>query len=308
MKAPQRDRSEEAFNVYVDDIRANCDEILTKEQEAVLARRITAGREARAELDGGASPARVMSLQSASSDGEQARLDFIEANLRLVISVAKRLQGLGLPMEDLVQEGNVGLMTAVEKFDWRKGFKFSTYAVWWIRQAITRALANDGRTVRVPVHVQDKMHAIRLAANELTALHHRTPTIDELVAATGITRSSMELALFWTDRTVSLSEPMNPVLEQEGFDYESMVAGHEDPEDDAIELGIDIAALLAPLTPREQSVFRARLGLDGPRQTLEELGAQFDVSRERIRQIEERAKTKLRHPSIGLAAKIIDYD
>ncbi|MEY3361106.1 MAG: hypothetical protein RL531_825, partial [Actinomycetota bacterium] len=213
--------------------------LLTKDDEARLAQAIEEGRAAQVELDGGAAGARATKLRRAVRDGERARDQFVEANLRLVVSVARRYQHHGLSLLDLVQEGNLGLIRAVEKFDWRKGFKFSTYATWWIRQAIQRGIANTGRTIRLPAHAFDEVLAVKRAATRLEGELGRWPTNDELAEDCGMTPSRVEELLIYAADTVSLDQPLR-----------------EDAEDG---LG-DIVADLNALDPAEESVRAALPG------------------------------------------------
>jgi RNA polymerase primary sigma factor len=245
----------------------------------------------------GASALERRTLRRAVAEGDAARSRFIAANLRLVVSIAKRYQGGGLALADLIQEGNIGLMRAVDKFDPERGFKFSTYATWWVRQAITRALADKGRTIRVPAHVVEAVTGLRRAGATLTSTLGRAPDDDELARAAGITRVRLEEL---RSAIADLRSLTSPIGDGDGH-LEDLVAdaGAETPFE-AAAAGIERAALataLASLTAREAAVLRSRFGLaGGPPRTLEDVGRDFDLTRERIRQIESKALTKLRHP------------
>jgi RNA polymerase sigma factor (sigma-70 family) len=277
--------------------------LLTKLEETRLAKMIDAGREAAAEEISrpDLSPAERRELRRAVLQGEQAHQTFVQANLRLVVSIAKRYQASGLPLLDLVQEGNLGLIHAVGKFDWNKGFKFSTYATWWIRQAISRGIANTGRTIRLPAHAGDLLTRIHWARTSLELKLGRGPTLDELACETSLSPEKLAEALRWRSEPLSLSEPLG---DERDSDFGDLVpdAGAVSPFDAAAAalLVEEISRLLTSLDAREAMIIRLRFGLDQhePR-TLEEIGRQFNLTRERIRQIEAKAMSKLRHPCVN---------
>jgi RNA polymerase sigma factor (sigma-70 family) len=282
--------------------------LLTKDDEVGLAKMIEAGLSARTELeaDGRALPsARRRELRRSVREGEAAQQAFVRSNLRLVVSIAKRYQASGLPLLDLVQEGNLGLMHAVEKFDWRKGFKFSTYATWWIRQAITRGIANTGRTIRLPVHAGDTLTRLQKARSRLELTLGRPPTQAELSIELEIPEDKVLEALRFALEPLSLSEPLRDDGDAELGDVVEDRSAESPFEVAATSLLRDeISRLLLPLDERERQILRLRFGLDrGEPRTLEEVGEYFNLTRERIRQIEARAMSKLRHPSSDTGAR-----
>lgn len=271
------------------------------EEEVVLAKRIEAGREARAELaKGNLSSARRQELRGLIEDGAMARDHLITANSRLVISVAKKYMGRGVPFLDLIQEGNIGLIRATKKFEYQRGHKFSTYATWWIRQAVTRAIADQGRTIRVPVHMGDQINKLLRVQHQLTQKLGRDPSVEELAETLEVTPKKVENMIQVARRPLSLETPTD--------DEEDSVLGDfiEDdeapPPDDTATYNLlkqHLVEVLDGLPPREVRILQLRYGLlDGQAYTLEEVGRKMGVTRERVRQIEAQALTRLRHPSV----------
>ncbi len=281
--------------------------LLTAEQEVTLAKRIEAGLLARDKLSGvdaEGEPVEISenqrsSLLAVKRDGELARRQLTEANLRLVVSIAKRYVGRGMALLDLIQEGNLGLIRAVEKFDYTKGFKFSTYATWWIRQAITRAIADQARTIRIPVHMVETMNKVLRISRQMLQELGREPTVEEIAAKVEMTPDKVREIQRIAQEPVSLETPV-------GEEDDSLLGDFvEDPNVIAPATAAARALLneaieeaLQELNDRERAVVRLRFGLDdGQIRTLEEVGKEFGVTRERIRQIESKTLAKLRHPT-----------
>ena len=306
------DESEDLVRQYLNDAGRHA--LLTKEDEARLAAEVAAGVAARNEFlasaDAGLTASRRRELQALIAAADRATATFVTANLRLVVSIAKRYQWSGLSLLDLVQEGNLGLIHAVEKFDHRKGFKFSTYATWWIRQAITRGIANSARTIRLPVHAGDDASAYRKTGDRLHIEYGRKPTVGELAAALGWAPERVLAVREFSRTPLSLSSPIG---EDGDLDINDHLADSDATQPDIAAMAAlmprEIDKLLRALTAREQAILRLRFGLDGGTpQTLDQIGGKFQLTRERIRQIEAKALCKLRHPSAAADAGHFDAE
>ncbi len=282
--------------------------LLTAEEEIDLAKRMEAGRDSRQTLSEGMDDWEEREkLLWLVRDGQSATEHLIKANSRLVVSVAKKYVGRGVPFLDLIQEGNIGLIRAVKKFDYRRGFKFSTYATWWIRQAVTRAIADQGRTIRVPVHMYEQINRLTRTSRQLVQELGRDPTTDEIAEELGVTARKVEHIMRVSQRPLSLEMPvgeeedsyLGDFIEDEDADSPQESAGQQ-------LLREVIDEIFSSLTPREVRILQLRFGLvDGYCYTLEEVGKKFGVTRERIRQIEAQALSRLRHPS--RSRKLRDY-
>ncbi|HMN59425.1 MAG TPA: sigma-70 family RNA polymerase sigma factor [Anaerolinea sp.] len=285
--------------------------LLSSNEELDLARRIEKGRSARRELcrlNGSANPVRRDELENLMGDGHSAREHLIKANTRLVVSIAKRYIGRGVPFLDLIQEGNLGLMKAVEKYEYQRGFRFSTYATWWIRQTITRSIADQGRTIRVPVHMVDRIRQLYRTTHEMEQKLGRAPTNDELAEAIGVKANKVDWMLRVSWLPLSLESPINDDEEDSelGMFVEDQVTPSPVQSTYSNLLREKIQEVLDTLPPREARILRLRFGLENGRAyTLEEVGQKFGLTRERIRQIESKALRRLRHPR--RARQLKDY-
>jgi RNA polymerase primary sigma factor len=273
--------------------------LLTREAEVALAKRIERGRRAqRRLLNANLAAERRRILEREWLDGQSAWEHLVKANSRLVISMAKKYRGQGVPFLDLIQEGNVGLMRAADKFDYGRGYKFSTYATWWIRQAVTRALANQGRTIRVPVHMSDRIRKLFAITRSMEQDLGRHPTPAEIASRMGVPECKIRQLLRLSLRSLSLEKPVGEDQDSEFGDFIEDRDAVDPLEGASCQLlQRDLDELLQCLTAREDRILRLRYGLDNGRpHTLKEVGRMFNLTRERIRQIEQEALHKLRHP------------
>ena len=291
---------EDLVRLYLNDVGRHA--LLSKDDEVRLAQEIAAASVANDALSEGGrtiSSNERRTLRRTVRRGAAAHDVFVVANLRLVVSIAKKYQASGLPLLDLIQEGNLGLIHAVDKFDWRKGFKFSTYATWWIRQAISRGIANTSRSIRLPVHAGDRLAVLGRVGGDLEAKFGRAATRAEVAEALDITEAKVLDVLLFAVGPLSLSEPLG---EDSATELGDLVEDHSQlsPCDAAVLalLPAEVTMLLSTLSERERLVISLRFGLDrGEPRTLEEVGVQVHLTRERIRQIEAKALSKLRHPA-----------
>ena len=299
--------TEDSVGLYLKDMARV--PLLNHEEELAIARRIDAGKKAARDLlqQFDLPQERRSELEMAVAEGQAAREHLIKANTRLVVSIAKRYMGRGIAFLDLIQEGNLGLMKGVEKFDYKRGFRFSTYATWWIRQTITRSIADQARTIRVPVHMIDRIRHIYKTNHDLEQKLGRTPTMEELATEMNLTVKKVQWILKVSWLPLSLESPVGDDEESElGMFIEDEFS--PTPLQSAYQsmLREKLSEVLSTLSPREARILQRRLGLDdGNAYTLEEVGQKFGLTRERIRQIEGKALRRLRHPR--RARQLKDY-
>jgi RNA polymerase primary sigma factor len=300
------DSGQDAIRMYLQEISRIA--LLTADEEKVLGRKIVLGSEANIELESLGDSASVLDrrrLQRVIDQGRRAREDLTNANLRLVVSIAKRYTKVSMPLADAIQSGNIGLMKAVEKFDYTRGFKFSTYATWWIKQAISRAVAEESRNIRIPTHAMENINRALRVQRELTQLNQREPTIIEISKALGESPDRVAEYFSLAADTTSLDQATR-------VDGDSTIGDHiaaTDVGDPSGGIELEdmreaMRAVLDELPERERDVMKMRFGLDGDQgATLEEVGKAFDITRERVRQIEVRALFRLRHVASGRALR-----
>jgi RNA polymerase primary sigma factor len=272
--------------------------LLSTEEEITLAMRQESGLQAEKKLRKSPESPRATEWRMLIEDGLNAREHIIKANTRLVVSIAKKYMNRGVPFLDLIQEGNLGLMKAVEKFDYRRGFRFSTYATWWIRQTITRAIADQGRTIRVPVHMSDRIRKLYRVMRELEQENGHKPTVEQIAEAMELEPRKVQWMLKVSWQPLSLEHPVGEDEDSELGNFienDTLPTPAQSAYDNILHQKIE--QMLATLTPREARILRLRFGLhNGRSYTLEEVGKKFGLTRERIRQIEGRALRRLRHP------------
>jgi len=293
------DGTEDTIGLYLKEM--SLEPLLSIPEEQLIAKQIEQGRLAKIELaniDHDTQPERAAELRLLIAEGEDAWEHLIKANTRLVVSIAKRYIGRGMPFLDLIQEGNLGLIKAVEKFDYKRGFRFSTYATWWIRQSITRSISDQGRTIRIPVHMIDRIRELFRVHHELEQSLGRKPLAKEIAEKLNLSVDKVQWIMRISWLPLSLETPV-------GDDEESELGMFVEDEDNPSPIDVTyqsmmhdkIDEVLATLTPREARILRMRFGLDGGRAyTLKEVGLKFGLTRERIRQIEGKALRQLRHP------------
>ena len=299
-------RVDDSIGLYLKEIGQVA--LLTREEEISLAKRMEAGKEARAQLKAdGVNPREQADLEAVARDGLRAREHLVRANSRLVVSVAKKYMGRGVPFIDLIQEGNIGLIRAAKKFDYTMGNKFSTYATWWIRQAVTRAIADQSRTIRIPVHMGDQINKLLRTTHRLTQELGREPTPEEMAGALDLATEKVENMLQVARRPLSLELPIDEEGDSELGDFieNDEAAAPADVVSSSILRDL-LQDVLEDLPPREVRILQMRYGLiDGETYTLEEVGKKLGVTRERVRQIEVQALSRLRHPAH--ARKLRDF-
>ena len=296
--------SSDPITLYLNDVSQIS--LLSKKREVFLAKQIEAGELAAKKLgQDGLSATEILDCEERVAQGNKARAELIEANYRLVISITKRYMSQGVSFLDLVQEGNLGLIKAVDKFDYRRGYKFSTYATWWIRQAVTRALADQGRTIRIPVHMCERIHKLNKTTQKLTLELGRDPTTEEVAVAMDSNVEGIAHLQKIAQHPLSLDMPVGEEQESNLGDFIEDEANLSLPDVAAQTLLRErMDRVLTSLTAREGRILRLRFGLyDGRHYTLEEVGQKFGVTRERVRQIEATALRKLRHPRRSRALK-----